>query len=158
MQGVRRLPLPYGLTYLLLFLLNVVINYLVDWMGGSMPAFHFPLIVCFYPLMIWGTLAIMTWLDDTARKALHRFGPLLDVHAETMQRLEYEFTTMPPRGLVVRTVFWTFLYVIFLGAVYFPWSFHASTAPLRPWCTHWWKDSSRSTAGCSIIRSGSCRS
>jgi hypothetical protein len=120
MQAVKRLPLPYGLTYLLLFLLNVLINYVVDWISGSTTAFHFPLIVCFYPLLIWGTLAIMTWLDDTARKALHRFSPLLDIHPETLQRLEYEFTTMPPRGLVFRTILWTSLYVIFLASVYFP--------------------------------------
>ncbi len=119
-QVVKRLPLPYGLTYLLLFLLTILINYLVDWLDGSTPAFHFPLIVCLYPLLIWGSLAIMTWLDDTARQALRRFGPLLDVHPETLERLEYEFTTMPPRGLVGRTVFWTLLYGVFLVSIYFP--------------------------------------
>ncbi len=120
MQGVKRLPLPYGLAYLLLFLLTVLIYNLVDWISGSTPFFHFTLLDCFYPLLIWGSLAIMTWLDDTARIALHRFSPLLDVHPETLQRLEYEFTTMPPRGLVGRTVLWTSLYGIFMATVYIP--------------------------------------
>ncbi len=121
MRGVKRFPLPYGLTYLLLFLLTVLVNYVVDWLDGSTPVFHFPSIVCFYPLLIWGSLVIMTWLDDTARQALHRFSPLLEVHPETLQRLEYEFTTMPPRGLIARTVFWTvFVYGTFLVVVYFP--------------------------------------
>lgn len=120
MQAMRRLPLPYGLTYLLLFLLNVLLHNLVDWLSGSTLPFHFTLLDCFFPLLIWGSLAIMTWLDDTARKALHRFSPLLDIHPETLKRLEYEFTTMPPRGLVMRTVFSTSLYGLFMITVYIP--------------------------------------
>lgn len=120
MRGVRRFPLPYGLTYLLLFLLTVLIHHIVDWADGSVPAFHFFPLDCFYPLLIWGSLATMTYLDDAARQALHRFSPLLDLHPETLQRLEYEFTTMPPRGLIVRTVFWTIQYVLFMVLFYLP--------------------------------------
>ncbi len=121
MRLVQRAPLPYWLTYLLLFSLEVLIHHIVDWVDGSAPAFHFRLIACLYPLLIWGPLAIMTYLDATARKALLTFSPLLDVPPETMQRLEYEFTTMPPIGVLIRGVFFTVLYVIFTVRVALPW-------------------------------------
>ncbi len=120
MQAVKRLPLPYLLTYFVLFILNVLLHNLVDWLSGSTAPFQITPLDCFYPLLIWGSLTIMTYLDDTARKALHRFSPLLDLHPESLQRLEYEFTTMPPRGLVGRTIFGTALYVIFVVTVYIP--------------------------------------
>src|SRR5512142_3156055 len=113
MRFVQRLPAPYGLAYLMLFVAEVLILHIVDWADGSTPVFHFRLLLCLYPLLTWGPLAIMTYLDATARKALATIGPLLDIHAETMQRLEYEFTTMPPRGVLVRGIFFTVLYVIF---------------------------------------------
>lgn len=88
MRSIQRLPLPFWLTYLLLFALHGLIAHLLDWVDGSTPAFHFRLILCFWPVLIWGPLAIMTYLDATARKALANFSPLLDIRPETMQRLE----------------------------------------------------------------------
>lgn len=113
MRFVERLPLPYWLTYLLLFALHVLIHHAVDWMDGSTPAFHFRLLLCFWPLLIWAPPAIMTYLDATARQALSTFSPLLDTHPETLQRLEYEFTTMRPGGVFVRSIFFAVLWVIF---------------------------------------------
>ncbi len=120
MRFVQRLPLPYWLTYLLLFLLVVLLHHLLDWTDGSVPPFRFFPLDCFYPLLLCGSPAIMTYLDGAARKALRRFSPLLDVPPETLQRLEYEFTTMPPRGMLMRTVFWTIQYAIFILAFYIP--------------------------------------
>ena len=120
MRFVQRLPLPYWLTYLLLFVLEVLIHHVVDWMDGSLPAFHFRLLICFWPLLIWGPLAIMTYLDAIARQALSAFSPLLDIHPETMRRLEYEFTTMPPRGVFLRGVVFTALYVAFMVKIALP--------------------------------------
>ncbi len=120
MRFVQRLPLPYWLTYLLIFALQVLLDHILDWADGSTPAFHFRLILCGYALLIWGPLAIMTYLDATARQSLSTFSPLLDIHPETKQRLEYEFTTMPARGVLARGVFFTALYVIFTAKVFLP--------------------------------------
>ena len=120
MRFVQRLPLPYWLTYLLLFALEVLIHHAVDWMDGSTPAFHFRLLICLWPLLIWGPLTIMTYLDATARQALSTFSPLLDIHPETMQRLEYEFTTMPPGSVFLRGIVFTALYVAFTVKLFLP--------------------------------------
>ena len=120
MHGVQRLPIPYWLVYLLLFLLEVLVHHALDWMDGSLPLFHFRLLVCFFPFLVWGPLAMMTYLDISARHALAAFSPLLDVHPETMRRLEYEFTTMPARGVLLQAIVWTFLWAIFSFVVYIP--------------------------------------
>ncbi len=114
MRFIQRLPLPYWLTYLLVLTLHILIAHILDWVDGSTPAFHFRLILCLWPVLIWGPLAIMTYLDATARKALANFSPLLDIRPETMQRLEYEFTTMPSRGVLIRGIFFMILYVLFI--------------------------------------------
>jgi hypothetical protein len=110
---VERLPIPYLLTYFLLFLLDSALLHIVAWLDGWLPAFRFSGFPLTFPLWLWGPLAIMTYLNSVSREALDNFRPLMDIPDETMQRLEHEFTTMPARGVIIGSIAWTFIYIVF---------------------------------------------
>ena len=118
MNWVKRLPMPYWLTYLVLFLLHTFINHVFGWVDRSIPAFTFKPLVPMFPLWLWGPLAIMTYLDAIALDALSKFSPLLDISPESMRRLEYEFTTMPARGVLISSWTWAGIYLIFTALAY----------------------------------------
>jgi hypothetical protein len=113
MNAVEQLPVPYWLTYLVLFLLQVTVSLIVGWLDGSLRPNTLPTALL-YPMWLWGPLAIMTYLDAIAREALSDFGPLLDLQAETSARLKYEFTTMPGRSVIISGAMWSIIYVLFV--------------------------------------------
>ncbi len=118
MGWVQRLPVPYGLTYLLLFVLQSSIAHVLSWYDGWLPAFTFSPLLLVFPLWLWGPLAIMTFLNSISVEALSVYSPLLDASPETIQRLKYEFTTMPARGVIISGFFWGGLYLIFTYLAY----------------------------------------
>jgi hypothetical protein len=118
MGFIQKFPIPYWITYLVLFILHGFINFIFDWVNGFLPAFKFSSAYLIFPLWLWAPLAIMTYLDSTALEAVSNFGPLLDIPTEAMQRLKYEFTTMPARGVIISGFIWTGIYVIFTYLLY----------------------------------------
>jgi hypothetical protein len=106
MDTVKRLPIPYGITYLIVFIALVGVNHIVSWADGWLPPYTFNTLILLYPLWFCLPLAIMTYLNSVSLKALSDFGALLDVPNETMQRLECEFTKIPQRGAILSGVFW----------------------------------------------------
>lgn len=112
MDGVKGLPVPYGVTYLTFFILVGVFNLLVSWADGWLPVYTFSPIVFLFPLWFCFPLAIMTYLESVAVKALHDFRPLLKVSNETILQREYEFTTMPQKSVVLSSVFWGIVFVV----------------------------------------------
>lgn len=118
MGFIQQLPVPFWLTYLVLFILHGFINHVFDWVNGWLPAFTFSSAYLIFPLWLWASLALMTYLDATALKAMSNFGPLLDLPPEAMQRLKYEFTTMPARGVIISGFIWTVIYAIFTYLLY----------------------------------------
>ena len=110
MRFIQRLPIPYGLTYFLLFVVESALNHILSWRDGWLPAFTFSPILLLFPLWQWGTLAIMTYLNATSEAALSSFRPLLDVDDETFKKLKYEFTAMPTRGVILSGVMWVIVY------------------------------------------------
>lgn len=113
MGWVQRLPVPYWLTYLLLFVLQSSIFHVLSWYDGWLPVFTPSLVLLLLPLWLWGPLAIMTFLNSISVEALSVYSPLLDAPPETIQRLKYEFTTMPARGVIISGVIWAGLYLVF---------------------------------------------
>lgn len=113
MAAVNQLPIPYWLTYLALFMLQVMVFHVVAWLDGWVPPFTFEPLNVSFPLWTWAPLAIMTYLDSIALWALSSFSPLMNVQDETIRRLEYEFTTMPARSVIISGVIWSIIYVIF---------------------------------------------
>jgi hypothetical protein len=112
MDLVKRLPIPYWLTYMILFVVQVLVLHVIAWLDGWIPFWTFNSVLLIFPLWLYGPLAIMTYLDAVAVKALANYRPLLDVSLSEMQRLEYEFTTMPSKSVLVSTVFWLTAYVV----------------------------------------------
>ncbi|HLC05459.1 MAG TPA: hypothetical protein VJK02_20675 [Anaerolineales bacterium] len=113
MDSVQRLPIPYLLTYCLLFVFESTLFHIVAWVDGWLPAYRLSGFALMYPLWLWGPLAIMTYLNSVSLEALASFRPLMDIPDETMRRVKYEFTTMPARGVLISGAVWTIVYVVF---------------------------------------------
>ncbi|HSB90612.1 MAG TPA: hypothetical protein VLD63_11370 [Anaerolineales bacterium] len=117
---IQRLPIPYALTYLLLFLLESAAILAVSWIDGSLTLSRLDPIVFLFPLWLWGPLAFVTYLDSLSLRSLSEFGPLLDMPPATKGRLEYEFTTMPSRGVLISAVGWSGVYLLFWVVAFAP--------------------------------------
>jgi len=117
---IQRLPIPYGLTYLLLFILESAMMLVLSWIDGWLPAYQFDPIVLLFPLWLWGPLAFVTYLDSLSLRVLSEFGPLLDVSPETKRRLEYEFITMPTYSVNISAVAWSSVYLFFWFVAFAP--------------------------------------
>jgi len=113
MDSVQRQPIHYLLTYSLLFLLESALFHIVAWVDGWLPAYRFSGFALAFPLWLWGPLAIMTYLNSVSLEAVTNFRPLMDIPDETMRRLNYEFTTMPARGVIISGAVWTIVYIVF---------------------------------------------
>jgi len=113
MGFVQRLPIPYPLTYFLLFLFDSALVHVFAWVDGWLPAYQFSRFALMFPMWLWGPLAIMTYLNSVSLEALANFRPLIDIPDDTMRRLQYEFTTMPARAVLLSSVLWTIVYVVF---------------------------------------------
>lgn len=112
MRFVDRLPGPYWLTFLVLFILQSIIIHVLAWIDGWLSVYVFSPILLLYPLWLWGPLAIMTYLNSISVEALSSFSPLLDVEEERVGRMKDEFTTMPARSVILSGVIWSIVYVI----------------------------------------------
>jgi hypothetical protein len=61
-------------------------------------------------------MAMMTYLNEVADRALHEFQPLLGKHQEEIPRLRYELTTLPPRSVWISGLLWTAVFVALMVA------------------------------------------
>ncbi len=117
---VQRLPLPYWVTYLLLFLFESAVLHGFSWVDGWLPAYSIGPILFLFPLWLWGSLAIITYLDSLSLRAISEFEPLLQISSETKRRVEYEFTTMPARSVLLSAVAWAIVFVLSWSAGFAP--------------------------------------
>ncbi|RJP52212.1 MAG: hypothetical protein C4583_07090 [Anaerolineaceae bacterium] len=117
MDFVQRGRVPYWLTYLILLIVQVTILHILAWMDGWMPVFTFNPIMAVFPIWLWIPMIVMTYVDSVALDALNSFRPLLKIEDEELNRLRYEFTTMPPRGVFLSGLFWgiNYLLLTYLG-------------------------------------------
>jgi hypothetical protein len=111
-DSIQRLPIPYGITYLIFYILESAVLLIISWIDGWLPAYTFNPIVLSFPLWLWGSLVILTHLDALSLTVLSKFEPLLDVSNETKQHLVYEFTTMPAKGALLNSIAWLGFYFL----------------------------------------------
>src|SRR5256885_1442157 len=78
LNTVRRLPIPYWLTYLILFSVLSMFNHVVAWTDGWLPAYTFSPYLLNFPMWLFAPLAVITYLNGVAREALSNFNPLLE--------------------------------------------------------------------------------
>lgn len=117
MDFVQRQHVPYWLTYLCFLVVEVALLHILAWGDGWIPIYTFNPLVAIFPIWFWVPMTIMTYVDSVAVSALSSFRPLLDIDEEQYNRLKYEFTTMPPRGVFLSSLFWglTYLCLTYLG-------------------------------------------
>jgi hypothetical protein len=118
MDFVKRLPFPYWLTFLVLFILQSILAHIVAWIDGWLPAFTFSPILLIFPMWLWGPLASMTYLNSVALGALSTFSPVLNIEEGKVKKLKYEFTTMPTRSVLLSGVIWSIVYVSITYSLY----------------------------------------
>lgn len=111
MQAVKRLPLPFWLTYLLLFIAQGVFITLLAWLDGWLPVFTFSPLTLIFPLWLWGPLAIMTHINSVSQQALSSFSPFLEVDQEKLEELRARFTTLPQRPVILSGLLWCAFYI-----------------------------------------------
>jgi hypothetical protein len=112
MHFIQRLSLPYWLIYILLFIIQSIIIYLLAWGDGSISKLASPKILFLFSAWQWIPLLIVTFLNKTAWSTLDSFSRLLGSNDDALDKLKYEFTTMPPRGVIVSSIIWVVYYVI----------------------------------------------
>jgi hypothetical protein len=129
MDAVERLPIPYWLTYLGLFVLESIVFHVLSWVDGWLPAYTVTPILFLFPLWLWAPLAIITHLNSISLEALDGFAPLLNIQEEPLRRLKNEFTTMPNRIVIISGVFWSVIYfiIVYVGFQSFFVTYHIGT-------------------------------
>mgnify|MGYP001217063417 CR=1 FL=1 len=106
LRFIEKLPIPYWATYLLLFIVQSLINHVLIWVDGGAPFPTFHRISLIFPLWLWIPLAIVTFLNKTSETTLDNFRPLLTMDDDTFNELKYKFTTNPRQGVVISSAIW----------------------------------------------------
>ncbi len=118
MRFVQRLPVPYWLTYLALFIVQSLFNHVVAWADGWLPRYTFSALNIIYPLWTWLPLLMMTYLNGASLRALSKFQPLLELSPESSERLRHEFVTLPARQVLISECIWAGMYVLWTVRAY----------------------------------------
>jgi hypothetical protein len=113
---VRGLPIPSWFFYPALALTIVVLHASIKWLDGSFQVGEFALRILLADVTLPYTLAVLHYLDDSAKEALDDFRPVMQIDDTEYMRLRYRFTTLPARPTLVAAAIGT-LYGI--GAMMF---------------------------------------
>ncbi len=91
-------PVPWWLSYLILYVVVASIANFIDWNTGWSEAGSFTLI---QPVLLWGIFApaAITYLNGAARDALAGYRPVLSESEDGYAALEYQFTVLPARSI-----------------------------------------------------------
>jgi hypothetical protein len=111
-EGVRRLPIPFAVVYLVVGLILSLGRSIVGWVDGAYPVGTFFPVHILDGLIPLYFLFVIHLLDDMARRALSDYRTKL-TGAATYDELVYRLTTMP----AVTTMILGFLGLA-LGAIY----------------------------------------
>ncbi len=110
--AIERLRVPFWVAYLALFVAEVAVLLPISWVDGWLTPYKFDPLILSFALWTWGPLAAVTYLDAVALASLTDFHPLLRVDDEGLRRLEYEFTTMPARPVILSGLLWSAAYAV----------------------------------------------
>jgi hypothetical protein len=113
LAAVSRLPFPYWVTYLTLFILESLFLHVASWMQGWLPLFKINPILFLFPLWLWGPFIIITYLNSVSLNALSGFASLMDISESELAALKDEFTNMPTSSILISGLFWILIYALF---------------------------------------------
>ena len=92
---IARLPGPAWVFYVTLVAALMLISQALRWLDGSLPVGTYDLArLAEAPFPVY-FLALMQWLNATARQSLEGFRPALAVSDSEFARLQYELTVLP---------------------------------------------------------------
>ncbi len=111
MNWIKSLPIPYWLTYLLLFTLQSLIFHILSWLDGWIPRYTFNAMILLFPTWQWLTLLAVTHLNSVAEETLSTFSPLLNTDEDGLKKIKYEFTHMPTNHVLGSVLFWAAAYI-----------------------------------------------
>lgn len=111
-QWIQRLPIPFWLIFIALFLIQSLIIVTLAWLDGSISQMTAWRILFLFPVWQWIPLLIVTFLNKTARSTLDSFSRLLSGDGDALDQLKYEFTTMPPQAVILSSIIWIAFYGI----------------------------------------------
>jgi len=94
---VERRPLPPWAVYLVLLLTVTLLIHAALWLEGSLPPGSVDILLIVYGLVPVYFLALSHYMNATARQALAKYRPLLDVSDHVYAALEYNLTKVPRR-------------------------------------------------------------
>jgi hypothetical protein len=110
-SAIERFPWPYWAAYLLLFGLEVAVLHVIAWLIGYATITFIPILM-FFPFWLWFPLASISYLNRFARQAVQSFCTLLEGEQAAKARLEYDFTVMPARPVLINSLLWVILYFV----------------------------------------------
>lgn len=96
-QWASDLPGPAWLAYVLVLLINILLNHLVFWIDGGLKpgAFDFGLSIFAFYVFYW--MGLYHYLTIVASRALKAFQPLLEASEAEIRQLEARLTLLPRR-------------------------------------------------------------
>ncbi|MEN6580320.1 MAG: hypothetical protein ABFD05_06775 [Anaerolineaceae bacterium] len=97
---------------MVLFILQSLFLQVLSGIDGWLTPFAFDKILLLFPMWFWGPLALMTLLNSTSETSLATFSQLLDLEEEEISKLEYRFTTMPNKGVIISGAVWLIFYAV----------------------------------------------
>lgn len=112
---MNQLPIPLWLLYgLSIFIVAIMVN-AVFWVDGSVPSGTVDPANTLFSVFVFYWLALYQYLNTVGSQALRTFSPLLEVNEREIERMEYQFATLPRwlgwisiplgYGLAVLTIF-----------------------------------------------------
>lgn len=114
LNGVQQLPVSVWVIYLVLLGLLIVAFNGLAWIAGLTPVGTFDVYrssIPFYPI---GSVMLIEYLNQVARRALATFRPILKISEHEYLYLEYQLITTPRRGVritVLLSLGLTMLYI-----------------------------------------------
>lgn len=106
---VGALPVPAWLSYSAAALIAVLVHASIKWLDGSFPAGTFVWRLALGDISFIYSVALLHFLDSSAREALDDFRPVMQINDAAFTNLRYRFTTLPVRPTLIAA---------FIGALY----------------------------------------
>jgi uncharacterized membrane protein YvlD (DUF360 family) len=115
---IESLPIPIWAFYLVLYLIAALSLHLADWLNGVLPWGSFSFVPFYSAIWLPLALFVIHNTDRLAEEAINRFAPLVRNHAEELEKLRYQITTMPAR--TVLSISAIFIPLLVMGAIQDP--------------------------------------
>lgn len=110
-RWIDRSPIPTWLSYVIGYILLILLVHVSAWASGSIPYGSIDLFAVQLPIWLVLPLAFIDYLDVVARQAMKKFRPALEIDGAEFSLLSYRLSTMPAKPIWIMTGIGTLLAV-----------------------------------------------